>query len=167
MLSRRQPSAPPSTSKTQITRRDITLPSPPAATDTTIAALARPPSLSEIGKSNQTRALNPHSPTPPLAQTPPRFPPSRLFGRLPPSPSSRPCPAGVRKPLTIPVVCGIATSPAVRPFADIRAGVLRGSVVERRRRSTAKLHRASIVTNPGGHPGAADDFHPDGAERPA
>ena len=30
----------------------------------------------------------------------PRFPPSRLFGRLPPSPSSRPCPAGVRKPLT-------------------------------------------------------------------
>src|SRR5215475_5144361 len=100
MLSRRQPSAPASTPKTQIIRADITLPSPPGATDTTIAALARPPSLSEIGKSNQKRALNPHIPTPPLAQTPPRFPPSRLFGRLPPSPSSRPCPAGVRKPLT-------------------------------------------------------------------
>src|SRR6516225_2517631 len=111
MLSRRQPSAPPSTSKTQITRGYITLPSPPAATDTTIAALARPPSLSEIGKSNQTRALNPHSPTPPLAQTPPRFPPSRLFGRLPPSPSSRPCPAGVRKPLTTLTTPAISLEP--------------------------------------------------------
>ena len=32
---------------------------------------------------------------------PPRFPPSRLFGRLPPCTPSRPCLAGIRKPLTI------------------------------------------------------------------
>src|SRR5438067_163915 len=37
----------------------------------TVAVLARPPSQPEIEKSNQTRALNPHSPTAPPTQTPP------------------------------------------------------------------------------------------------
>jgi hypothetical protein len=99
-LSRWQPSAPRCAAKTKTTRRPITLPFAAEATDRAVAVLARRPSQSEIEKSNQTSALNPHSPTPPLAQTPPRFPPSRLFRRLPPSPSSPPCPAGVRKPLT-------------------------------------------------------------------
>jgi len=57
-LSRRQPSPPPSSAKTQIVRRDITLPFAAAATDSTVAALARPPSQSEIEKSNQTWALH-------------------------------------------------------------------------------------------------------------
>jgi hypothetical protein len=70
---RAQPSAPISPAfppPTQIPRRDITLPPTPGATDTTVAALARPPSQSGIEQSNQTRALNPHSPTAPLVQTP-------------------------------------------------------------------------------------------------
>ena len=37
---------------------------------------------------------------------PPRFPPSRLFGRLPPCTPSRPCLAGIRKPLTTPDLRG-------------------------------------------------------------
>src|SRR5206468_1531883 len=41
------------------------------ATDSTVAVLARPPSQHEIEKSNQTRALNPHSPIAPPTQTPP------------------------------------------------------------------------------------------------
>jgi hypothetical protein len=52
-LSRRQPSAPPSTAKTQIARRNITLPSAARATDSTVAVLARPPSQPEIQKTNQ------------------------------------------------------------------------------------------------------------------
>jgi hypothetical protein len=66
-----QPSAPPSTTKTQITGRDIALPFAPGVTNTTVAVLARPPSQSDINKSNHTRAPNPHSPTAPPAQTPP------------------------------------------------------------------------------------------------
>ena len=83
-LSRRQPSAPPSTAKTQIARRNLTFSSAARAADSTVAVLARPPSQSEIKKSNQTLALNPHRSTPASVRTPPRFPPSRLFGRLPP-----------------------------------------------------------------------------------
>jgi len=67
-LSRGQPSALPSTRKTQIARRDITLPPPPRATDTTRAALAPPPSQSGIEESNEAPALNPRSLTAPLAQ---------------------------------------------------------------------------------------------------
>jgi len=70
---RAQPRAPVSPAfppPTQVARRDITLPPAPGATDTTVAALARPLSQSGIEQSNQTRALNPHSPTAPLAQTP-------------------------------------------------------------------------------------------------
>jgi len=37
-------------------------------------------------------------------------------------------------------------SPAIRPFADIRTRVLQR--VERRRRSTAKLHRRNVTGNP-------------------
>ena len=43
-LSRRQPSAPPSTAKTQIARGNIIFPSAARATDSTVAVLARPPS---------------------------------------------------------------------------------------------------------------------------
>src|SRR5207244_11943453 len=68
---RRQPSAPPSAAKTQIARRNIAFPSAARATDSTVAVLARPPSQHEIEKSNQTRALNPHSPIAPPTQTPP------------------------------------------------------------------------------------------------
>src|SRR4029077_3748997 len=55
----------------QIARRNITFPSAARATDSTVAMLARPPSQPEIEKSNQTRALNPHSPTAPSTHTPP------------------------------------------------------------------------------------------------
>jgi hypothetical protein len=41
-------------------------------------------------------------------ELPPRFPPSRLFGRLPPCTPSRLCLAGVRKPLTIPDLPALA-----------------------------------------------------------
>ena len=69
----------------QITQRGITVPIAPAATRTTVAAICSAVlACLELEKSKQTPALNPHSPTPPPAQTPPRFPPSRLFGRLPP-----------------------------------------------------------------------------------
>src|SRR6202023_3140023 len=61
----------PSTAKTQIARRNITFPSAARATDSTVAVLARPPSQPEIQKTNQTPALNPHSPTAPPTQTPP------------------------------------------------------------------------------------------------
>jgi len=55
---------------------------------------------SENYQAAQSLALNPHRPTPPPAHTPPRFPPLRLFRRLPQSAPSRPSLAGVRKPLT-------------------------------------------------------------------
>ena len=51
-------------------------------------------------RSDQIPAPNPHRLIPPPATTPPRFPPLRLFGRLPPYARSRLCLAGVRKPLT-------------------------------------------------------------------
>src|ERR1700756_1203404 len=44
---------------------------------------------SESGQVAQNLALNPHRPTLPPAHTPPRFPPSRLFGRRPPCSPSR------------------------------------------------------------------------------
>ena len=44
----------------------------------------KPAAPSESGQVAQNLALNPHRPTLPPAHTPPRFPPSRLFGRLPP-----------------------------------------------------------------------------------
>src|SRR5262249_28541799 len=68
---------------TQIIQRDITLLIAPAAIKTAVTAPARQSFPFEIEKSEQTPALNPHSLTPPLAQTSPRFPPSRLIRRLP------------------------------------------------------------------------------------
>src|SRR6266446_7585574 len=49
--------------------------------------ITQPSPLFQTGGSGPTSALNPHRPTPPPAQTPPRFPPLRLFGRLPSSAS--------------------------------------------------------------------------------
>src|ERR1700758_721940 len=49
----------------------------------------KPAVPSESGQVAQNLVLNPHRPTLPPAHTPPRFPPSRLFGRLPPCSPSR------------------------------------------------------------------------------
>src|SRR5215472_6772353 len=49
----------------------------------------KPAVPSESSQVAQNPALNPHRPTLPPAHTPPRFPPSRLFGRLPPCSPSR------------------------------------------------------------------------------
>jgi hypothetical protein len=87
--------------QTQIIQCDITVSVAPAVLKTTVAALAQPPFPFESEKSDQTPALNLHSRTPPPVRTPPRFPPSRLFGRLPPCIPSRLRLAGIRKPLTI------------------------------------------------------------------
>jgi hypothetical protein len=87
--------------QTQIIQCDITVSVAPAVLKTTVAALAQPPFPFESEKSDQTPALNLHSLTPPPVRTPPRFPPSRLFGRLPPCIPSRLRLAGIRKPLAI------------------------------------------------------------------
>ncbi len=107
-LRRRHSSPRPSPTKTQVTQYEINPSTASRPTKTSIALLARSPSPTE--KSTQTLRLNPHKPTPSPAQNSPRFPPSRLFGRLPPRPPSRPCPAGVRKPLTKPAVRRTAMS---------------------------------------------------------
>src|SRR6202011_2991438 len=73
--------------------------------------ITQPSSLFETERSGHAPALNPHRPTPLPAQTPSRFPPSRLFGRLPPCIPSRLRLAGVRKPLTIPAVRRTAIEP--------------------------------------------------------
>src|SRR5262249_39775120 len=65
-----------------------------------VPLLVQPSSLFGTDKSDQAPAPNPHRSTPPPARTPPRFPPPRLFGRLPPCTPSRMCLAGIRKPLT-------------------------------------------------------------------
>src|ERR1700758_2693608 len=94
-----QLSAPASITKTQITQHGITVPVAPTVLKTTVAALAQPSLPIKSQKSHQTPALNLHSLTPPPVRTPPRFPPSRLFGRLPPRLPSRLRLAGIRKPL--------------------------------------------------------------------
>src|SRR5271169_5097749 len=99
-----QSSPRPSPTKTQVTPYEIAASTAPRPIKTSVAPLARSSFLSATENLSQTLRLNPHRPTPPPAQNPPRFPPSRLFGRLPPRPPSRPCPAGVRKPLTIAVI---------------------------------------------------------------
>src|SRR5947207_928508 len=104
MLSRRQPSAPPSSKKTQFSQRDTTRPAAPRPTKITFEPLTRPASPAESDEATQSLALNPHKLIPPPPHTPPRFPPSRLFGRLPPCIPSRLRMAGVRKPLTKAVV---------------------------------------------------------------
>src|SRR5436190_16535470 len=100
MLSRRQPSAPPSSKKTH-SQRDTIRPAAPRPTKITFEPLTRPASPAESDEATQSLALNPHKLIPPPPHTPPRFPPSRLFGRLPPCIPSLLRMAGVRKPLTI------------------------------------------------------------------
>lgn len=73
---------------------------PTTPTKITVAPLIHPAFPFQNHQATQRLALNPHSPTPPPAHTTPRFPPSRLFGRLPPCIRSRPRTAGIRKPLT-------------------------------------------------------------------
>src|SRR5689334_22225707 len=94
------PSAPTPTAKTQIARRDIVVPIPPTATNRKYRPTGAAGGLVRNPRSDQIPAPNPHSLTPPPATTPPRFPPLRLFGRLPPYARSHLCLAGVRKPLT-------------------------------------------------------------------
>src|ERR1700751_5211137 len=58
-----QLSAPASITKTQITQHGITVPVAPTVLKTTVAALAQPSLPIESQKSDQTPALNLHSPT--------------------------------------------------------------------------------------------------------
>jgi hypothetical protein len=76
-------SAPPSTDKTQIPHCKTTVLILHTVTKTNPAVITQPSSLFQTGGSGPTSTLNPHRPTPLPAQTPPRFPPLRLFGRLP------------------------------------------------------------------------------------
>ena len=70
-------------------------------TKITLAPLIHPAFPFENDQASQRLALNPHKPRHHRrTQTTPRFPPSRLFGRLPPCIRSRLRTAGVRKPLT-------------------------------------------------------------------
>ena len=81
-----------------------------AKTGARARSLNRRPCPEPTNQIKQRRQI-PHRPTPASAPTPPRFPPSRLFGRLPPCTPSRLCLAGIRKPLTIPAVLSIALEP--------------------------------------------------------
>jgi hypothetical protein len=87
----RQPqlSGPPSIAKRQSAHYKTTVPILRTATKPNAAVIIHPSSLFETERSGHAPALNPHRPTPLPAQTPPRFPPSRLFGRLPPCIPSR------------------------------------------------------------------------------
>src|SRR6516164_1840613 len=105
--------------KTQIIQHRITVPVAPTVLKTTLAALALPSFPIESQKSDQTPAPNPHSLTPAPVRNPPRFPPSRLFGRLLPGLPSRPRLAGIRKPLTIADLPALAPEWEDRPIADI------------------------------------------------
>ena len=113
-LNRWQPPAPPSRAKTQIPQRDTTLPTAPRPTKITLAPLTRPASLSENQPAPHSLASNPHRLTPPPAQNTPRFPSSRLFGRLPPCLPPRLRLAGIRKPLTITAVRNATIEPPAR-----------------------------------------------------
>ena len=85
---------------------------------TTLAPLALPSFPIENQKSDQTPALNLHSLTHRRCELPPRFPPSRLFGRLPPCLPSRLRLAGIRKPLTIPAVRVATIDRQADPLVD-------------------------------------------------
>src|SRR4051794_30229431 len=87
-------------------------------TKITLAPLIHPAFPFENDQSSQRLALNPHKPRyHRRTQTAPRFPPSRLFGRLPPSIRSRLRTAGVRKPLTIP---DLPSSPTERGGSTVK-----------------------------------------------
>jgi len=89
-LRRQRPPAPPSAGKTRSIEYQITAPIASAVAKTGTAPLAQPSPYPEPSNQIKQRRQIPHRPTPASARTPPRFPPSRLFGRLPPcSPSAR------------------------------------------------------------------------------
>ena len=97
-------------------------------TKITLAPLIHPAFPFENDQASQRLALNPHKPRHHRrTQTTPRFPPSRLFGRLPPCIRSRLRTAGVRKPLTIPAVrrqaANLSGSEPTRPCAAGLAGL--------------------------------------------
>ena len=80
----------PSAGKTRSVEYQITAPIASAVIKTGAAPLAQPSPYPEPTNQIKQRRQIPHRPTPASARTPPRFPPSRLFGRLPPcSPSAR------------------------------------------------------------------------------
>src|ERR1700756_3811932 len=84
------PSTSTSAAKTQILRHAGTGPTPRTPTKSPRPHSPFKPAVpSESGQVAQNLALNPHRPTLPPAHSPPRFPPSRLFGRLPPCSPSR------------------------------------------------------------------------------
>src|SRR6516225_7189198 len=95
---RQPPSAPPAADQTWSTKYHITAPVPSRAAKTSARLVAQPSSCPEPANQIKQRRQIPHRPTPASVRTPPRFPPSRLFGRLPPCTPSRLCLAGVRKP---------------------------------------------------------------------
>src|SRR5436190_11931624 len=72
MLSRRQPSAPPSSKKTH-SQRDTIRPAAPRPTKITFEPLTRPASPSESDEATQSLALNPHKLIPPPPQHPRGF----------------------------------------------------------------------------------------------
>jgi hypothetical protein len=78
-------------------------------------------------------------------ELPPRFPPSRLFGRLPPCTPSRLCLAGVRKPLTKAVLPVIRSS--WRRGLEFVGGGLDGGG------SAHRITRRRIVDRNGSDPG--------------
>ena len=122
----------------QITQCGITLSLAPAVLKTTVAALAQPPFPFDSKKSHQTPVLNLHSRHHRRCELAPRFPPSRLFGRLLPCIPSRVRLAGIRKPLTELTYCvgysGSTTGPLL-PRVPSRHGTARRSS---RRGRTAK-----------------------------
>jgi hypothetical protein len=114
---------------------------------------------SESQQAPHSLASNPHRLTPLPTQKTPRFPPSRLFGRLPPCIPSRLRPAGIRKPLTIAAIHLIDVGPA----GSIQSGSLsKGALNRRWRKATefaleepGKGNRTAIFQVP------ANDLHAD------
>ena len=84
MLRQSSPSAPTPNPKTQIAQRNIAVPIPPRASNRNTALPAQPAPLFAIAKSHHVAAQNPHRRHHRRRQLGPRFPPLRLFGRLPP-----------------------------------------------------------------------------------
>ena len=123
--------------------------SDPAHRDQPNAALiTHPSSLFETERSGHAPARNPHRPTPLPAQTPPRFPPSRRFGRLPPRIPSRRRPTG--RPKTLNGSGFVCTDTKLPSTARQQAVVVRPPLVadvQRRARLFAKHGQADSETS--------------------